>query len=130
MFGKMTENYQKGQLESYAGNHLKRCPICSSKEPEWKATHRDEYDDRILELACKDCGCVIGLSYMDIKGIKDSAVPGMLKAVGNYDYLMRSASGKKKDVPYIEIIKAGKNEEAFGYEGKRMPLDEMKDLFW
>ena len=126
----MTENYQKSQLEAFADKHMKRCPICASKTPEWNTQCRVEYDDRILDLECAHCGCVLGLSYIDIKGIKDSAVPGMLKAVGSYDYLMRSASGKKKEVPYIQIIKAGNNEAALEYEGKRIPLDEMKDMFW
>ena len=123
------ESRREQSLLAFAQVNLSRCPICRQKDVEWGTEYEEMDADLFLTLTCPHCGCALALSYMDLRGVSDSRVPAFLRTSGNYDAAIRSAYGKRKNVAYIRIRKAGSVPEAAPFEGKILPLDELKDAF-
>lgn len=113
--------------QKFIDNNFPKCPMCGTNAPYWKLKNKKEMLLNRTMFLCDKCGCILSATTPDIAGFSKS-IAGLAYASGRLSAISKKAAGKDTATIYIKVEKAGNAQTTKIYEGKEMPIEELKTL--
>lgn len=113
--------------QHFIDNNFPKCPMCGSPDPYWKLKDKVELLGNRTMFLCDKCGCILSATTMDLTGFTKSKV-GLITTVGLANAIGKKAGGKDVKTIYMKVEEVGNAQTTKMYEGKEMPIEELKAL--
>jgi hypothetical protein len=104
---------------SFAAEHLKECPFCSSENPKWLTKKEWKLFGHEYYFKCPKCASIISIDENDVTGL--SLVPTTFASV------VKKCQGKDSKSVYVRIIRMGDSMAKKGnvLNKKEITLEEL-----
>jgi hypothetical protein len=106
--------------QKFIDNNFKRCPMCSSPEPEWTIKTKMTWSAERNLFKCDKCECILSAEVAELIGMNKTIITttGLLKAL----------SGKKNSTTYFRVEEVGTAQVTETYKGREIPKEELQAL--